>query len=64
MAKTIYIRCIYGIFGKEIIKYLVINGAYIGFWPTLEKHEDWVGRLIVGSGGRNSICECRQQSRK
>jgi len=31
----IYIRCIYGIFGREITKYTVIYGVYIRFWPTL-----------------------------
>jgi len=35
LARTIYIRCIYGIFGREIIKYTVIYGVYIRFWPTL-----------------------------
>ena len=35
LARTIYIRCIYGIFGREIIKYTVIYGVYIQFWPTL-----------------------------
>jgi len=35
LARTIYIRYIYGIFGKEIIKYTVIYGVYIRFWPTL-----------------------------
>ena len=29
------IRCIYGIFGRKIIKYTVIYGVYIRFWPTL-----------------------------
>ena len=29
LARTIYIRCIYGIFGREIIKYTVIYGVYI-----------------------------------
>ena len=37
MARTIYIRCIYGIFGREITKYTVIYGVYIRFWPTLVK---------------------------
>jgi hypothetical protein len=36
LARTIYIRCIYGIFGREIIKYTVIYGVYIRFWPTLK----------------------------
>jgi len=35
LARTIYIRCTYGIFGREIIKYTVIYGVYIRFWPTL-----------------------------
>ena len=35
LARTIYIRCIYGIFGREIIKYTVIYGVYIRLWPTL-----------------------------
>ena len=29
MARTIYIRCIYGIFGREITKYTVLCGVYI-----------------------------------
>ena len=35
LAKTIYIRCIYGNFGREITKYTVIYGVYIRFWPIL-----------------------------
>jgi len=35
LARTIYIRCIYGILGREITKYTVIYGACIPFWPTL-----------------------------
>jgi hypothetical protein len=35
LARTIYVRCIYGIFGREITKYTVIYGVYIRFWPTL-----------------------------
>jgi len=33
--RTIYIRCVYGIFGREITIYTVIFGVYIRFWPTL-----------------------------
>jgi hypothetical protein len=40
LARTIYIRCIYGIFGREITKYTVIYGVYIRFWPTLNT---WYG---------------------
>jgi len=35
LARTINIRCIYGIFGREITKYTVIYGVYMRFWPTL-----------------------------
>ena len=46
MAKTIHIRCIYGIFGRKFTKYTVIYGVYIihtvlanpiymWFWPAL-----------------------------
>ena len=35
LARTLYIRLIYGIFGREITKYTVIYGVYIRFWPTL-----------------------------
>ena len=35
LARTIYIRCMYGTFGREITKYTVIYGVYIRFWPTL-----------------------------
>jgi len=31
-----HMRCINGIFGREIIKYTVIYGVYIRFWPTLD----------------------------
>jgi len=35
LARTIHIRCIYGIFGREVTNYTVINSVYIRFWPTL-----------------------------
>ena len=35
LARTMYIRLIYGIFGREITKFTVIYGVYIQFWPTL-----------------------------
>ena len=28
------IRCIYGIFGREITIHTVLYGVYIRFWPT------------------------------
>ena len=38
MARTIYKRCIYGIFGREITKYTVIYGVFIQCWPTVRVH--------------------------
>jgi hypothetical protein len=35
LARTIHIRCVYGIFGREVTIYTVIYGVYIRFWPTL-----------------------------
>ena len=35
LARTMYIRCIYGICGREITRYTVIYGVCIRFWPTL-----------------------------
>jgi len=35
LARTTYIWCIYGIFGRKVTKYTVIYGAYIRFWPTI-----------------------------
>jgi hypothetical protein len=36
LARTIYIRCTYGIFGLKITKYPVYIYVYIRFWPTLQ----------------------------
>ena len=35
LARTIFIRCTYGIFDREITKYMVIYGVYIRFWSIL-----------------------------
>ena len=35
LARTTYIRCIYGNFSRDFVKYTVIYGVYIRFWPTL-----------------------------
>jgi len=47
LARTIYIRCIYGIFGRETTKYTVIYGVSIRFWPTLYMCDVWVPRMHV-----------------
>ena len=46
LAITIYIRCIYGLFGRNITKYTVIYGVYIQFWPTLVIYG---GTIVDGS---------------
>jgi hypothetical protein len=49
LARTIYIQCVYGIFGREITKYTVIYGVFIifiRFWPTL--HICRVGPTVHG----------------
>ena len=56
-----YIRCIYGIFGREIIKYTVIYGVYIRFWPTLAIHVCLWPTLVVQHGHTyidmvNTVC--------
>jgi hypothetical protein len=48
LARTIYIRCIYGIFGREIARYTVIYGVYIRFWPTLILHVNDLPRSPSG----------------
>ena len=35
LARTIYVRCEYGIFGREDTEYMIIYGPYIWIWPTL-----------------------------
>jgi len=49
LARTIHIRCIYGVFGRKITKYTVIYGAYIRFWPTL-------GMCVNGAKVGNHMC--------
>jgi len=36
LARTVYIRCIHGIFRREIAKYTVIYGVCIRIWPSLD----------------------------
>ena len=35
LARTIYIRCIYGIVCRDCIECRAIYSVYIRFWPTL-----------------------------
>lgn len=34
-ARIIYIRCVYSFFCRDFIKYAVIYGMHVQFWPTL-----------------------------
>ena len=36
LARTIYMSCIYGSFGRDITKHTVIYGVYIRLWLTLQ----------------------------
>jgi len=48
LAKTIYIRCKYGIFGRKLTRYTVIQGVYIRFWPTLpESYLQLIGHTML-----------------
>jgi len=50
------IRYIYGILGREIIKYTVIYGVYIRFWPTLHmcKHTHY----SIQTQSLRHMCKC------
>ena len=43
LARTIYMRCTYGVFGRAITKYTVINGVYI------------LKRCVVSRVGQNHL---------
>jgi hypothetical protein len=47
LARTINMRCIYGVLGREITKYTVIYGAYTQFWPSLTMWDaDYLKKVI------------------
>ena len=56
LARTLYIWCIYGVFGRETTKYTVIYGVYIRFWPALHIYTPYMAivRLRLLS---NYFCE-------
>jgi hypothetical protein len=45
LARTIYIRCIHGIFGREISKYTVIKSVCIRLWPALHMLQLWARHI-------------------
>ena len=40
LANPIYIRCLYGVLGKEITKYTVTFGVHVRLWPTLHTKQE------------------------
>jgi len=36
LTTTLYIRCIYGMFCRDFIKFTAIHGVYVRLWPTLQ----------------------------
>jgi hypothetical protein len=55
LARTIYIRFTYGIFGLEITKYTVYLYVYIRFWPTLKKRRVVMAVEQIHIVGQNRI---------
>ena len=49
-ARTLHIRCLYSMFGREITKHTVIYGVYIRFWPTLKMHLKSAHALTSSNG--------------
>jgi hypothetical protein len=64
LARTIYIRFTYGIFGLEITKYTVYLYVYIRFWPTLQRSQ--VGAvcrtLTHKKSWSHQMCKCSSYS--
>jgi len=62
LAQTIYIRCVYGVFGRDVIKYTVIYGVDVRIWPTLciwhaQMHACLSGDSLCGHACLNCIYE-------
>ena len=55
LARTIYIRCVYGIFGREITIHTVIYGVYIRFWPTQTINHCYALIFLCNGQGRANI---------
>jgi len=67
LARTIYIRFTYGIFGLEITKYTVYIYVYIRFWPTLHTHINRgntvsaAGDTTCGTSAKSSCLWCTHE---
>ena len=57
LARTIYMRCVHGVFGREITRNTVYYGVYIRFWPTLN-----IDREALLYQGRASWHRCLASS--
>ena len=47
LARTVYIRRVYGFYGREITKYTVIYGVCIRFWPTLHMVQTLLALALI-----------------
>ena len=57
LARTIYIRCIYGIFGREITNYTVLYGAYIRYTVLANPRNV---RMVMANPFREGTCSGKQ----
>jgi len=51
---VIFIRCVYGIFSREITIHTVIYGAHIRFWPTLHTYH-CVSHPVSPTNSKNEV---------
>jgi len=62
LARTIYIRCIYGIFGQEITIYTVTYGVYIRFWPTLFMRHELCPSIVAEEREERVTRSCQKKA--
>jgi hypothetical protein len=60
LAKTIHVRCSKGILAKNFIKYTVLYGVCVRFWPTLRTsfHYQYIKIIQVHSARLACMCVC------
>jgi hypothetical protein len=51
----IHIRCIYGIFGREITEYTVIYNVHMRLWPTLRMCHSHTQRCVAAAKLASSL---------
>jgi len=64
LATTIYVRCVYGIFGREITKYTVVYDAYTRFWPALHIHVVFMFDTLFRPGYKMCPFDSAQENRE